>query len=196
MHKVVKVLNVHSGAKIFKHILTKAAKHLSVIVFYILLPVQPILLTVVFFKPKFILNYWITISKLLIYIDALKEGPLDHYFTDVVGLENEVPAHIEGSCIKCGNCCLNKRCVFLEQTSDTEFECGIYTSAFRKFSNCNSFPLNAQDIARYDCPSYYITSAPPSNKVTSNAGYGVHWIQPSGYTPKVNINKNAVASDS
>ena len=173
-----------------------AAKQLSVIVFYVLLPVQPILLSIVFFKPKFFLNYWGTISKLLIYIEALKEGPLDHYFKDVAGLENEVPAHIEGSCIKCGNCCLNKRCVFLEQTSDTEFQCGIYTSPLRKFSNCNSFPLNAQDIARYECPSYFVSTSPLPSRNTNESVHTVNWVQPSGYTSKINLNKNAAVSDS
>jgi hypothetical protein len=26
----------------------------------------------------------------------------------------------------------------------------------RRFSNCNSFPLHAQDIERYACPSYKV----------------------------------------
>jgi hypothetical protein len=175
-----------------KNLFTAFAKHISVFVFYFLLPVLPLLLTIAFAKPKFVFNYWQTIGKLLIYIEALKEGPLQHYFQDVIGLENEVPATIQGSCIKCGNCCLNKRCVFLEQTSETEFQCGIYTSPFRKFSNCNSFPLNAQDIARYDCPSYFISQqTPPARANNQEKDYAVHWIQPNAYPTSAKMSENA-----
>ena len=182
------------GVKIFKNIFSFTAKQISVLIFYVFLPVLPALLSATFAKPKFVLNYWATIKKLMIYIDALKEGPLDHYFKDVVGLENEVPPTIEGSCVKCGNCCLNKRCIFLEQTNETEFHCGIYTSPLRNFSNCNSFPLNAKDIARYECPSYFVSNSQTKTIKISDAVFPIQWINPESYAHKISIEDNVAAS--
>ena len=31
----------------------------------------------------------------------------------------------------------------------------------RRMSNCGSFPLHAHDIARYQCPSYFVAPAKP-----------------------------------
>jgi hypothetical protein len=62
--------------------------------------------------------------------------------------------------VQCGNCCLNRQCAFLEPIADGKFQCGIYGSYLRRFSNCGSFPLHAQDIERYQCPSYFVESDP------------------------------------
>jgi hypothetical protein len=86
----------------------------------------------------------------------LREGPAQHYFEDVMGRASAVPAEIAGSCVQCGNCCMDKRCVFLEPIDDGRYQCGIYHSPFRRLSNCGSFPLNAHDISRYACPSYHV----------------------------------------
>ena len=70
-----------------------------------------------------------------------------------MGRQDKVPAEIAGSCVQCGNCCMNKRCVFLEPIDNDRYQCGIYHSPLRRWSNCGSFPLHAHDIARYACPS-------------------------------------------
>jgi len=55
----------------------------------------------------------------------------------------------------------NKRCAFLEPVAEDKFQCGIYGSFMRRMSNCGSFPLHAHDIARYQCPSYFVAPAKP-----------------------------------
>ena len=72
-----------------------------------------------------------------------------------------MPVAIHGECIQCGNCCLNRRCAFLEPVAGDKYQCGIYSSYLRRFSNCGSFPLHAHDIARYQCPSYYVAGEQP-----------------------------------
>jgi hypothetical protein len=96
-----------------------------------------------------------------IHIEALREGPAQHYFEDVLGRAKAVPADITGSCVQCGNCCMDKRCMFLEPMAEGRYQCGIYHSAFRRLSNCGSFPLNAYDIERYACPSYKVIEIIP-----------------------------------
>lgn len=152
--KVIFNQKITSGDKINNLFIIRVFTKLAVFVAYVLLPVWPLLFSIVFANSKFILNYRQTIKALLIYFAALKEGPIEHYFADVISNENVIPSTIKGSCIKCGNCCLDRRCIFLEKTGEEEYICGIYTSPLRRFSNCNSFPLNARDIERYSCPSF------------------------------------------
>ena len=144
---------------------------------YGLLPLVPFLFGFIFLKPKLILQYRLTLKKYLIYIKELKNGPIEHYLKDVISHKNVIPATIEGSCIKCGNCCLDKKCIFLEQSSENEYICGIYTSPLRRFSNCNSFPLNARDIQRYSCPSFTEVIAEKTENTFVKPEYKTNWIR-------------------
>lgn len=128
---------------------------------YLLLPFMPLMASIVFFRRKYLLQYPTYLKKMAIHIRALREGPVVHYFEDVVGRIHQVPEAIEGSCVQCGNCCMEKRCVFLEDMGDTRFQCGVYHSPLRRFSNCGSFPINAYDIERYACPSYSVVKFSP-----------------------------------
>ena len=123
---------------------------------WLMLPIAPICAGLVFWRREYVLNYAGFIRKMRIHIQALREGPAQHYFADVIGRAEAVPVDITGSCIQCGNCCMDKRCMFLEPLADGRYQCGIYHSPLRQFSNCGSFPLNAHDIKRYDCPSYRV----------------------------------------
>ena len=64
-------------------------------------------------------------------------------------------------CVQCGNCCVDRRCVFHEAIDNDKFQCGIFHSPFRKLSNCGSFPLNQWDIDRYACPNYTASALIP-----------------------------------
>jgi hypothetical protein len=132
---------------------------------YLLLPLLPLLASVAYQRRKYVLQYWSTLKKMVIHLQALSEGPVLHYLQDVAGKRASIPAEIHGSCTQCGNCCLDKRCVFLEQTADDKYICGIYHSPLRRYSNCGSFPLSAHDIERYDCPGYSVVQEAP-----------IHWM--------------------
>jgi hypothetical protein len=128
---------------------------------YLFLPVMPLLASMVFVRLKYVAQYQTTLKKCVIHIRALGEGPARHYFSEVAGLSNQVPEEISGSCIQCGNCCMERRCLFIEPNGDNIYNCGIYHSIWRRFSNCGSFPLNRHDIERYACPSYYLGTEQP-----------------------------------
>jgi len=133
---------------------------------YLLLPLLPLLTTILFWRVKYVVQYGQTIKKMLIHIKALNEGPVSHYFQDVIGKVSSIPVQIQGSCTQCGNCCMDKRCVFLEAAEEGKYQCGIYHSPLRRISNCGSFPLNAQDIKRYSCPGYVVVQEVP-----------IHWVK-------------------
>ncbi len=126
-----------------------------------LLPVMPALMALLLLDRKFVANYRIYLAKFRIHFRALHQGPVEHYFNDVFFRFKQVPVAIQGECIQCGNCCLNRQCAFLEPVDGGKFQCGIYGSYLRRFSNCGSFPLHAHDIARYQCPSYFVAGQNP-----------------------------------
>ena len=144
-----------------RKIVAPAFAHLYVAIMYLGLPFMPLLASVLFLRSKYVLSYGTTLRKMRIHIEAMKEGPAQHYFLDVMGREPVVPQEIRGECVQCGNCCMDRRCVFLEDVGDNKYQCGIYHSPFRKLSNCGSFPLNQWDIDRYACPSYTASAVIP-----------------------------------
>jgi hypothetical protein len=122
----------------------------------LLFPLLPFVAVLAFWQKHFLVNYFQTLKKIWHHLQAMCEGPAIHYFADVMGRASQVPEVMGGSCVQCGNCCMNKRCMFLQPIADNKFQCGIYSSPLRRFSNCGSFPLNAYDIERYECPSYFV----------------------------------------
>jgi hypothetical protein len=125
------------------------------------LPILPLLAGLVFWRRKYVAEYAHTLRKCIVHLRAINEGPALHYFNDVAGRVSAVPVQIQGSCVQCGRCCLEHRCMFLEQLDEDKYGCGIYGSPMRRFSNCGSFPLSQHDIDRYDCPSYYVVEEVP-----------------------------------
>ena len=121
--------------------LTRCATLCTLAILYLLLPLMPLLASLLFMRWKFVRHYSQSLQKALIHIAAINEGPLQHYFTDVAGRARQIPDEIQGSCV----------------------QCGIYSSFWRRFSNCSSFPLNQYDIERYACPSYFAVSKRISN---------------------------------
>jgi hypothetical protein len=132
-----------------------------IVVFYLLLPVLPLLAALLFWRRHYLLNYGHSLRKMQIHIQALSRGPAVHYFQDVLGRARQVPQDMLGECVQCGNCCMDHQCAFLMQIDDKRYQCGIYHSPLRRFSNCSSFPLNEYDIARYACPSYFTAGGRP-----------------------------------
>jgi len=123
---------------------------------FLLLPMMPLIVSVLVWDSRYLRRYGHYFVKFVEHFKALREGPVRHYLADVFLQVREVPATIAGHCVQCGNCCLDKRCAFLQPLGDGKFACGIFHSTVRRFSNCGSFPLHARDIERYQCPSYFV----------------------------------------
>lgn len=123
---------------------------------FLLSPCLPLVLALIFWQKQFLTSYRATLGKIWVHLRALREGPAVHYFADVMGRISQVPEVMGGECVKCGNCCMERRCMFLKPIGNEQYECGIYHSPLRRFSNCGSFPLNAYDLERYQCPSYFV----------------------------------------
>ena len=122
----------------------------------LIFPLLPLFLALIFWQKEFLKNYRLTLQKIWLHLRAVREGPAVHYLADVMGRISQVPEVMGGECVKCGNCCMERRCMFLKPMGNDQYECGIYHSPLRRFSNCGSFPINAYDLERYQCPSYFV----------------------------------------
>ena len=162
-----------------RKIVAPALAQLYVAALYLALPLMPLFASLLFGRSRYVLAYRTTLRKVRIHIQAVKEGPARHYFEDVMGRSASVPQEIHGECIQCGNCCLDRRCLFLEAAGDDKYQCGIYHSPFRKLSNCGSFPLNQWDIDRYACPSYTASAVIPIHveRPLGTPGYATSRVQ-------------------
>ena len=124
-------------------------------------PILPLIAALVFWKKEYLLNYMHSLKKIKAHVQAICKGPLQHYFQNILFLNQKEIEPINGYCSQCGNCCLNRQCFFLEQSEPDKYICGIYNSPLRRFSNCGSFPINSHDIERYQCPTYRVIRLVP-----------------------------------
>ena len=150
----------HATTPSWRHRLVALAARALSSVCLLLVPLMPLLMALLLMDRRFLTDYRAQRAKFKIHFQALSRGPVAHYFNDVFLRYKQVPVTVYGECVQCGNCCLNRQCAFLEPIADGKFQCGIYGSYLRRFSNCGSFPLHAQDIERYQCPSYFVESDP------------------------------------
>ena len=155
------MLQNHNTSIFYKtHVLKskRADKAASAVTFIVqgITPSLPLVAALLFWKKDYLLNYQQTLKKIKIHVLAISDGPLQHYFQNILFFNKKVSEPITGHCSKCGNCCLNRQCFFLEQSEPDKYICGIYNSPLRRFSNCSSFPINSHDIERYQCPSYSV----------------------------------------
>jgi hypothetical protein len=69
---------------------------------------------------------------------------------------------ITGECTHCGNCCLNRSCIFLSYDAQGRSSCQIYGSRLWEGLACGDYPVDRMDIALYRCPSFTVVSSPGS----------------------------------
>ncbi len=67
---------------------------------------------------------------------------------------------VVGQCTHCGNCCLHRRCIYLDWSPAGDSRCRIYNSPFWKALACGRYPESRQDIQLYACPSFTAGSQP------------------------------------
>ncbi len=167
MQKTFLLMRTFPGFIVFRKGVAPWLANTYIGVLTLLLPLLPVCAScascasLVFWRRKYLLDYAGFIRKMRVHIEALRDGPARHYFEDVLVRTSALAQEITGSCVQCGNCCMDKRCALLEPIADSRFQCGIYNAPFRRFSNCGSFPLNAHDIKRYACPSYHVVRFVP-----------------------------------
>lgn len=131
----------------------------------VVLPLSPLLLSLLTGKGRFARNYYRTITRLLITLDAMRERhSVERYVQSLLFVSRAPQAKkkIGGFCSHCGNCCLDRRCLFLEKGKENEYFCGIFGTTLRRLTSCGAYPIDRQDIDLYACPTYYVIGPAPA----------------------------------
>jgi len=122
-------------------------------------PIWPPMLTIMTGQFKHTRRYFTTIRKGFTHLNALMKTRAIHRYFSGQG-DNKptrlVAEDIGGFCNRCGACCLERRCMFLEKQSNTEYLCGIYGTWLREHTHCGAYPINQADIDLYKCPTYFV----------------------------------------
>jgi hypothetical protein len=59
-----------------------------------------------------------------------------------------------GACTRCGKCCSQLECIFLERDSEGRGQCSVYGTTFWYYGTCGRYPLSQQDIDDHACPGF------------------------------------------
>lgn len=121
----------------------------------VLLPLSPITCALLSGQPSYLRQFRGTFIKSARYTRALKRSRvisrnLQRKLTASTG-KTEI---IQGSCTHCGQCCVDRSCVFLQWSDTGTSQCAIYGNWYWKQTSCGSYPIDGESIAVYDCPSF------------------------------------------
>ena len=132
------MLQNHNMSIFYKTLVLKSKrsdKAASAVTFIVqgITPSLPLVAALLFWKKDYLLNYQQTLKKIKIHVLAISDGPLQHYFQNILFFNKKVSEPITGHCSQCGNCCLNRQCFFLEQSEPDKYICGIYNGRVLDF---------------------------------------------------------------
>ena len=132
---------------------------------FLTLPLWPPMLTIMTGQMKHTRRYFRTIRKGFTHLHALIKMRAVHRYFSGEGNKpvQQAVENIGGFCIRCGQCCLERRCMFLEKQNDKEYLCGIYGTWLREHTHCGAYPINQTDIDLYKCPTYFVIKPVPSS---------------------------------
>lgn len=81
-------------------------------------------------------------------------------------------APIEGECTHCGQCCIQRECVFLRFDAQGRSQCAIHGTWYWRLTSCGRYPIDAADIEFYACPSYRVIPIASTNAAGSSPKCG------------------------
>jgi hypothetical protein len=121
----------------------------------VLLPLSPLPCALLSGRLHYLLHYRATVVRSARYVRALGQARVvSRNLQRKLAPPDPGAVAIEGSCTHCGRCCVNRSCVFLSWRDDGCSHCSIYNNWFWKLTSCGSYPVDAQSIATYGCPSF------------------------------------------
>jgi hypothetical protein len=77
-----------------------------------------------------------------------------HVIARHLELRTPAPERIDGHCTHCGNCCIDRACVYLRFDAASRSSCAIYGGRLFRALSCGRYPLSGRDIDLYACPTF------------------------------------------
>lgn len=128
----------------------------------LLLPLLPLVAAVVASDRMFLQDYPAAMARIARHIRATWRGRaisrmLEHRLTPPRLRKHH---DVVGACTHCGNCCLDRACVFLSFDEQGRSHCQIYGGRLWRRLSCGDYPIDASEIELYRCPSFSAVVAP------------------------------------
>jgi Rad3-related DNA helicase len=134
---------------------SRLVEALTLMALAVLLPVAPLTCAFLSGRWNYLKHYRVTVGRSARHVRALGQARVvSRNLQRKLALPASGAETIEGECTHCGRCCVNRSCVFLDWRDDGTSHCAIYNNWFWKLTSCGSYPVDAQSIATYSCPSF------------------------------------------
>ncbi len=132
-----------------------------------MLPLSPLTCTLLSGRTQYLRQYRRTLVKSAHYAKALhRSRVISRNLERKLQLGAKSLEAIEGSCTHCGQCCVDRSCVFLSWDEHGASRCSIYGNWFWRLTSCGAYPTDSESIAVYSCPSF---KAIPIKLITPNS---------------------------
>jgi hypothetical protein len=143
--------------------LSRGLEYGAGVVMFALLPMVPFVASAIARDASYARRYMATLARGAAHIKAmLRDRAISRYLLRPRRTAAAAPReHIVGACTHCGNCCLNRSCLFLDFDDRGRSRCRIYGSRFWGLLNCSRYPESRNDIELYRCTSF--TALPGSD---------------------------------
>lgn len=123
----------------------------------LLLPLSPLTCTILSGRMQYLQQFRSTLLKSAQYAFALKRSRVvSRNLERKLSSASSSSERIEGNCTHCGQCCVDRRCVFLEWNDQGASRCSVYGNWFWRLTSCGDYPLDGESIAVYYCPSFKV----------------------------------------
>ena len=143
--------------------LARALEYGATAIMFVLLPLGPFVASVIARDASYVRRYRATFMRIAADARAmLRDRAISRYLLRPRRTAAaSAPERIVGACTHCGNCCLNRSCLFLDFDDRGRSRCRIYASRFWGLLNCSRYPESRNDIELYRCTSF--TALPGSD---------------------------------
>jgi len=126
----------------------------------LLLPFAPLVASVIARDPSYLRRYATTAAKATGHLHGQVKSRAFSRYLLCGRIVPPAQEKVVGQCTHCGNCCLHRRCIYLDWSLAGESRCRIYNRAFWKKLACGRYPESRRDIDLYACPSFSDVPAP------------------------------------
>lgn len=130
----------------------------------VLLPLLPLATTLVSADPGYVRRYASTMRNCAHMLRAMARKRVIGRNLHRVLRGAVDTGRVEGHCVHCGNCCIDRKCVFVRVDTNGRSSCSIYGSRAFTALSCGQYPINAADISVYACPTFRALPAQHSGR--------------------------------
>lgn len=123
---------------------------------WLLLPIGPVAATIISGDRSYVSRYRQGLRASVGHLRGMGRGrPIGRAVERWLGIAGTTDSvAISGQCTHCGQCCLDKSCIFLRFDDNGHSRCQIYQTGFWAILPCGEYPLSGEEIAQYNCPSF------------------------------------------